>query len=50
MRKVEYETVSPRVKKQDYFMLRELAKKDGVTQIEKFEEIMQFYVDNKEEA
>lgn len=47
MRKTDYETVTLRVKKEDRFTLKELTKKDRVTQMEKFEEILQFYIENK---
>lgn len=40
MRKTDYETVTLRVKKQDRFTLKELAMNSGVTQLDKFEEII----------
>jgi len=49
LRKVDYETSCPRIKKSDHFVLRELAKNSKVTQLEKFEEILQFYIDNTKE-
>jgi hypothetical protein len=49
LRKKNYGTVTLRVKEYDRFLLKELAKNSKVTQLEKFEEILQFYIDNTKE-